>query len=272
MSLDSKVIVVVGGTTGLGLSAAVACVAAGGRVVVVGRRADSAGRAAEVLGDAGHVVVGDARQADTAVAAVEAAVARFGRLDGLYHVAGGSGRSFGDGPLDQVSDQGWEETLRLNATSAFYSCRAAVRLFLPQGSGGSVLLLGSVLAESPSPRYFSTHAYAAAKAAIVGLARSCAAYYAPHNIRFNVVAPALIETPMSARAAGDAEIMAYVATKQPLDGGRIGRAADVDAAVVYLLSDQSRFVTGQVLAVDGGWGVTEGSVVAKPEVRNPNDE
>ena len=80
----------------------------------------------------------------------------------------------------------------------------------------------------------------------------------PHGIRTNIVAPGLVETPMAKRAAEDAEIMAFVKTKQPLDGGRIGRAGDLDGAVVYLLSDQARFVTGQVLAVDGGWCVTDG--------------
>ena len=68
----------------------------------------------------------------------------------------------------------------------------------------------------------------------------------------------LVETPMAQRAAQNDEIRQYIFTKQPLDGGRIGTATDLDAAVVYFLSDQSRFVTGQVLAVDGGWSVTEG--------------
>ena len=134
----------------------------------------------------------------------------------------------------------------------------AVRQFLKQGTGGSVLNMSSVLGYSPSPKHFATHAYSAAKSAIIGMTRSAASYYAPHDIRFNVIAPALVETPMSRRAAGDESIQKFVATKQPLDSGRIGRPEDADAAAVYFLSDQSRFVTGQVLAVDGGWGVTEG--------------
>ena len=71
-------------------------------------------------------------------------------------------------------------------------------------------------------------------------------------------APALVETPMSRRAAGDEAILDFIRTKQPLDGGRIGRPEDLDAAVVYFQSDASRFCTGQVLSVDGGWSVTEG--------------
>jgi NAD(P)-dependent dehydrogenase (short-subunit alcohol dehydrogenase family) len=263
MPLSGKVVVVVGGTTGMGLAGARACVAAGARVVVVGRHADSAQRAGERLGAAARTVVADATLPDTAPRAIETALHEFGRFDALYHVAGGSGRRHGDGPLDQVTDGGWDFTLKLNLASAFYSNRAAVRQFLAQASpstqssGGSVLNMSSVLATSPSPRHFATHAYAAAKAAIIGLSRSCAAFYAPYNIRFNVVAPALVETPMSLRAATDAETMRYVAAKQPLDGGRIGQPTDLDAAVVYFLSDQSRFVTGQVLEIDGGWSVTE---------------
>ena len=122
--------------------------------------------------------------------------------------------------------------------------------------------MSSVLGWSPSPKFFATHAYAAAKAAVIGFTKSCAAYYAPQNIRFNVIAPGLIETPMSRRAAGDETIQKFIASKQPLDGGRIGAPQDLDAAVVYLLSDESRFVTGQVLAIDGGWGVSEGQVPA----------
>ena len=84
-----------------------------------------------------------------------------------------------------------------------------------------------------------------------------AAYYAPHQIRFNLIAPALTETPMAQRAAENTEIMTFIQQKQPLDGGRIGKPTDLDAAAVFFLSDQSRFVTGQVLAVDGGWSVTD---------------
>jgi NAD(P)-dependent dehydrogenase (short-subunit alcohol dehydrogenase family) len=94
------------------------------------------------------------------------------------------------------------------------------------------------------------------------MTRAAAAAYARDSIRFNVVAPALVDTPMAQRAAGDQEIMQFVRSKQPLDGGRIGQANDLDGAAVYLLSDAARFVTGQVLAVDGGWGVSEGQYPA----------
>ena len=242
----------------MGLSAAHACVGAGGRVVVVGRDAKNAEAAGSALGEAGAVVVGDAAEARTAQDAIERAVSQFGGFHGLYHVAGGSGRSAGDGPLHEITDEGWAYTINLNLTSLFNSNRAAVRQFLRQGTGGSILNMGSVLGFAPSPRHFATHAYAATKAAAVGLTKSAAAYYAPQNIRVNLIAPALVETPMSRRAVNDDEIVRFARTKQPLDGGRVGSGTDLDPAVVYFLSDQSKFVTGQVLSVDGGWSVTEG--------------
>ena len=251
--------VIVGGTTGLGYSAAKACVAAGARVVVVGRNADNATCAAASLGEGKAVsVAGDASEASVAQVAIDRALSAFGRFDALYHVAGGSGRKAGDGPLHEITDQGWDYTHRLNLTSLFYSNRAAVRQFLKQGGGGSVLNMGSVLGSSPSPQYFATHAYASAKSAVVGFTRAVSSYYAQKSIRFNLIVPALVETPMSQRAAGDETIQKFIATKQPLDGGRIGRPEDLDAAVVFFLSDASKFCTGAVLTIDGGWSVTEG--------------
>ena len=207
-----------------------------------------------------RVLVGDAAQPQISDDAISAAIHEFGRFDGLYHVAGGSGRAAGDGPLHQISDEGWEFTQKLNLDSLFYSNRAAARQFLRQKTPGSVLNIGSVVGFSPSPGHFATHSYAAAKAAIIGLTKSAAAYYAPQGIRFNVIAPALVQTPMAQRAANDPAIMKFIKTKQPLDGGRIGQCSDLDAAVVFFLSDESKFVTGQVLAIDGGWSVSDGQI------------
>ncbi|HAM73581.1 MAG TPA: short-chain dehydrogenase, partial [Verrucomicrobiales bacterium] len=228
------------------------------RVVVVGRNPEGVAAAARELGPAGRALAGDASDPATAPTAIQEGIRSFGGFHALYHVAGGSGRRMGDGPLHEITDEGWAGTLQLNLTSLFLSNRAAVRQFIAQGSGGAVLNMGSVLGFSPSPAHFSTHAYATTKAAIIGLTRSSAAYYAGRNIRFNVIAPALVATPMSRRAQEDEAILRFIATKQPLDGGRIGRPEDLDAAAVYLLSPGSRFVTGQVLAVDGGWSVSEG--------------
>jgi NAD(P)-dependent dehydrogenase (short-subunit alcohol dehydrogenase family) len=258
LALAGKSIVLIGGTTGLGLSAARAFVAAGARLIALGRNAERAESAASALGENALVLTGDARDPAQAPRCIQEALACFGRFDALYHVAGGSGRRMGDGPLHELTDEGWQATIDLNLTSVMYSNRAAIRQFRAQGGGGAILNLSSVLAWSPSPRFFSTHAYATAKAGIIGFSKAIAAAYAAENIRVNVLAPALVETPMAQRAAQNAEILDFISAKQPLDGGRIGHPADLDAAAVYLLSDAARFVTGQTLAIDGGWTVSEG--------------
>lgn len=257
-ALADKAVVIIGGTGGLGLAATRACVSAGGRVVAVGRDPLKGAALEREFGAEVRMVSGDAAEPTTSRRAVALAVREFGALHGLYHVAGGSGRKHGDGPLDEITDEGWAFTLQLNLTSVFYSNQAALRQFLAQGGGGSVVNCGSVLGFSPSPRFFNTHAYATAKAAIIGLTKAAASCYAKQGIRFNVLAPALVATAMSERAQSDAAILDYIRTKQPLDGGRIGQPEDLDGALVWLLSEASRFVTGQIIAVDGGWTVSEG--------------
>jgi NAD(P)-dependent dehydrogenase (short-subunit alcohol dehydrogenase family) len=252
-----NVFAVIGGTTGMGLAIAQALRDQGARLVVVGLEESASRAAAEALGPDADVFSADATNSHTAVQAVQRARSRFGRLDGLCHVAGGSGRKWGDGPLHEMTDEGWRKTLELNLASVMYSNRAAVTYFLDQGHG-TILNVASVIAWSPSPHFFATHAYAAAKAGIISLTRSCAAYYAPRNIRFNALAPGLTATPMSLRAQQNDQIQAYIRTKQPLDGGRMAQPDDLSGAAVFLLSDAARFVTGQVLAVDGGWEVSEG--------------
>jgi len=250
--------VIIGGTSGMGLSAARAFLEQGARIVSVGLDEASCYSAREALTSDALVIRGDATREDTARTAIDECKAAFGGFDGLYHVAGGSGRSLGDGPLHELTLEGWNKTLELNLTSLMLSNRAAVRTFMEQESGGAILNMGSVLGYSPSPRYFVTHAYAAAKSAIIGYSRSIASYYAGHDIRINVLAPGLVDTPMAGRAAGDPEIIQFIKTKQPLQNGRIARPEDLDGAACYFLSDQSRFTTGQVLAVDGGWTLSEG--------------
>lgn len=255
--LKDKSIVVIGGTTGIGLSAAQAFIREGANVVAIGRNAGSAEKARSLLKNA-VVRTGDAAEAGAAAGAIQDCISHFGGFDGLYHVAGGSGRKFGDGPLHEITREGWDYTLTLNLTSLMLSNQAAVKAFLERKRPGSILNMGSVLGYSPSPKYFVTHAYAAAKAAAIGFTRSIASYYASRNIRINLLAPALVETPMAQRAANDENIISFIKTKQPLDGGRIGSPEDLDGAAVYFMSDHSRFTTGQVLTVDGGWSISEG--------------
>ena len=256
--LKNKNIVIIGGTTGLGLSAAKAFSEKGANLVCVGRNEESVAEAKKQLGNNAIIIPGDAVIPATAAEAINTCIERFGSFNGLYHVAGGSGRKMGDGPLHELTLEGWNSTMELNLTSLMLSNQAAVKKFLEQKSGGTILNMGSVLGYSPSPQFFSTHAYAASKAAIIGFSKSIAAYYAKDNITVNVIAPALVETPMAQRAAKDETILSFIKTKQPLDGGRIGKPEDLDGLAIYFMSDFSKFTTGQVVAVDGGWAVSEG--------------
>jgi len=132
--LDGLSILIVGGTSGLGLAAARACVREHAQVTVAGRDDGDLARAEADLGAEANVVAigGDATNPTLAERAVRQAVDSFGRLDGVFHVAGGSGRRFGDGPLDAITDEGWRATLDLNLTSLFHTCRAATRYFVEQ--------------------------------------------------------------------------------------------------------------------------------------------
>ena len=129
------------------------------------------------------------------------------------------------------------------------------------GTRGSVLLLGSVTTTAPVPELFATHGYAAAKGALTALMTSMAATYAADRIRVNLVAPSLTATPMARRAADDPHILEYARRKQPL-AGEMMDPDEVAKAAIYFLSDESRVVTGQYLAVDGGWSVI--STTAEP--------
>ncbi len=254
--LTDKKIVIIGGTTGIGLAAASAFIAEGASLVVVGRKKESVEEAGQLLGKNAVAVNGDAIDPATAEQAIEQCYELYGGFDGLYHVAGGSGRKMGDGPLHELTLEGWNKTMELNLTSLMLSNQAAVKKFIALHKGGTILNMGSVLGFSPSPVFFSTHAYAAAKSAVIGFSKSIAAYYAKHNIRVNVIAPALVETAMAQRAANDEQIRRFIQLKQPLDGGRIGHPDDTNGLAVYFMSDLSAFTTGQVVAVDGGWSIS----------------
>jgi NAD(P)-dependent dehydrogenase (short-subunit alcohol dehydrogenase family) len=263
--------ILITGSTGIAAATAVRCAAEGASVFVVSRSPDHARALAERLvrvGAAVGWVAADLADAAAADGAVRAAVQRFGRLDGAFAVAGGSGRRFGDGPIHELTPEGWDRTIELNLRSQAMTCRAVVRQMLSQeandsGTRGSILLMGSVTATDPSPEMFATHAYAAAKGATNALMTTMAATYASERIRVNAVAPSLTDTPMATRAAADPAIRAYAARKQPLAGEMLD-AEDVAHAAVYFLSDESRAVTGQLLKVDGGWSVVSVSPEPAP--------
>jgi len=259
------------GSTGIAAAAARRFAAEGAAVFVVSRTEDHARTLAEEIAASGGTVgwaVAELSDEAAVDAAVAACVRRFGRIDGLFSVAGGSGRRFGDGPIHTVSRDAWDRTLELNLTTQAVVCRAVVARMRdqePNGSGtrGSILLMGSVTASDPAPEFFATHAYAAAKGALTSLMTTMAAAYLPDRIRVNVVAPGLTETPMAGRASADPAIRAYAARKQPL-AGEMMDPDEVAQAAVYFLSDESRAVTGQLLKIDGGWSVASVSPEPAP--------
>jgi NAD(P)-dependent dehydrogenase (short-subunit alcohol dehydrogenase family) len=252
--------VLVTGSTGIAAATARAVANEGGRVFVVSRTEEHARALAAEIGAEWRAA--DLAQEGEVDSVVGECVERFGRIDGVYNVAGISARRFGDGPLHEMTLEGWQTSFANNVTSQMLVCRAAIRQMLAQepaatGQRGVILNMSSVLARHPSPAFFSTHAYAAGKGAVESLSRSAAGYYAPHGIRVNVIAPALVATPMSARAQTDDQIMEFVARKQPLLGSALN-PDDLVGTALYLLSDDSRAVTGQVIDVDAGWAVTDG--------------
>lgn len=258
---DGRVVLITGST---GIAAATAELAAseGASVFVISRNGDHARALAESLPVAGWAEA-DLREGSPVDAAVSAAVERFGRIDAAFSAAGGSGRPFGDGPIHAMTSDAWDQTLALNLRSHALIASRVVRVMRDQpldaeGSRGSILFLGTVLATHPVPEYFATHAYAAAKGGLISLMTTMAAAYVADRVRVNLLMPGLVDTAMSARAAGDPAIVDYIARKQPLAGALLD-PDDVARAALFLLSPESRAVTGQSLAVDGGWSIVSTS-------------
>ena len=250
-------VLIVTGSTGIAAAAARQASAAGARLVIATAESDSGWELASET--AAECWIGDLRRPEAAESVVSHCVSRFGRVDAVFNAAGLSGRRFGDGPVHQCSDEGWEITLAHNLTNVFHMCRAAVARMLQQnaaedGTRGAIVNVGSALVDWPEPRHFAMHAYAAAKGAVAALTRSMAAYYAPQGIRVNAIAPGIVGTPATLSAAS-AELSEFIGRKQPLIGGMVD-AREIARAAIFLLSEQARSITGHLLTVDAGWGVT----------------
>lgn len=253
MILEHKCILVAGGTSGIGLEAVKYFISQGASVVAIGRETEVQ------LPDTASLINinGDLQVVDTIKIGFKTAMERFGHPNGLFHVAGGSGRSFGDGPLHEMTIEGWEKTLRLNAGTVMLTNQAFIKNCLEHNHSGSIVNLSTALTSSPYPKFFGTHGYAAAKAAVEGLSLAAAAMYATNNIRVNVISPGLTDTPMAKRALSDENIMNAVRHKQQLGGGRAVLPSDIVPMAALLLSDAGKFITGQNIRIDGGWSVTE---------------
>ena len=241
MEFTGKVVLVTGGSRGIGRACAVAFAKAGATVVI--SYAGNEAAAAEAVALAGP----NARRmkfdvADTAAcaAAVDEVVKGAGRLDVLVNNAGVAI----DGLAVRVKDNDWDRTLDTNLKGAFALCRAAARPMMKQRSG-AIVNLTSVVGETGN---VGQAAYAASKAGLIGLTKSLARELSSRNIRVNAVSPGFIDTDMTAGL--NAELKAKMTEGIPL--GRLGSSDEVARAVLFLASDAASYVTGEVLKVNGG--------------------
>jgi gluconate 5-dehydrogenase len=245
--LHGRVAVVTGGSRGLGLEIAEGLGEAGARVVVAARREQWLGPATEHLRQRGvevAAVVCDVADPQQAKGLVKAAVERFGRLDVLVNNAGVTWAA----PLEEMPLERWRHVLEVNLTGAFLVTQAAVPVMKAAG-WGRIVNVASVAGLVGSPaEVLDAVGYAASKGGLVALTRDLAVKLAPFGITVNAVAPGFFPTRMSEKLlerVGD-----RVVAQVPM--GRLGQPGDLKGVVVFLASEAARYVTGQVLAVDGG--------------------
>ena len=240
--LAGKRCLVTGGGTGIGRAVARRFAAEGAHVVVAGRRAD---RLAETAsgGKAITTAAGDVGRADDARAMVEAIVERHGGLDVLFHAAGVLRRNE---RLWETSEEEWENDVTTNLTGAYQVCRFAIPRLTE--SQGVIILVASQLAHIAAPGYAT---YAATKGAVLALVRALAVDLGPAGVRVNALSPGVVETDMAYVGRDFAAMREQVAATIPLR--RVGQAEDMAGPAVFLASDESAWMTGQSLVVDGGF-------------------
>ncbi len=249
LSLADKTVLVTGGGSGIGKGVATAAVAAGANVMLVGRNADrlaaAAGEIKSGAGDTGGVRYepADVTNEEEVSRVVDAATAWTGRLYGVVHCAGGSETI---GPVTQIDSELWRRTVDLNINGTMYVLKHAAREMV-RGGGGSFIGISSIAA-SNTHRWFG--AYGVSKSGIDHLMQLAADELGPSWVRVNCIRPGLIRTELVAPVLDSPELSADYASCTPLP--RPGEVEDIASAAVFLLSDASSYVTGQVINVDGG--------------------
>jgi 3-oxoacyl-[acyl-carrier protein] reductase len=244
--LEGKCALIVGGGGGgIGRAVTRALAAAGSAVAVADLdpvRADEAAKEIAATGTTAIGLSGDVRSADDVDRFVDEAAQQLGGLDILVTIVGGQLAFVSPATVHETSDDDWDLMFELNVRYVARAVRAALRTFLAQGRGGTIVSVGSITGIVGSPQQA---AYGAAKAGVASLARSVAAEYSRHAIRMNVVACGPVATPVARAAQSDA-------SWDWIPMGRPGEPSEVADAVVFLASPHSSYITGQSLVVDGG--------------------
>ena len=253
MSFDGKVVLVTGGSAGIGRAAVLAYARAGARVVIgdinVAEGEETVHAVEEAGGEAAFIRT-DVSQRSDVEALVEGAIARFGRLDCAFNNAGVDNRHF---PVGELPEAEWDRVIGINLKGMMFCLRYEIPRMVAFG-GGAIVNSSSVVGLIGSP---VSAAYISSKHGITGLTRSAALDYANKGIRVNAVCPGVIRTAIiEAYLKETPDAAAQLATQAPM--GRMGSPEEVAAAVVWLSSDEASFVNGQTLAIDGGW--TAGAV------------
>jgi NAD(P)-dependent dehydrogenase (short-subunit alcohol dehydrogenase family) len=254
LSLADRTFLVTGGGSGIGKGVAAAVVAAGGNAMLIGRNADRLADAAdeiEAAGGTGSVRYepADVTNEEQVARVVDAATAWTGRLHGVVHCAGGSETI---GPVTQIDSEAWRRTVDLNINGTMYVLKHSAREMVRGGSGSFIGI--SSIAASNTHRWFG--AYGVSKAGIDHLMQLAADELGASWVRVNCIRPGLIRTELVAPVLESPELSADYAACTPLP--RPGEVEDIANAAVFLLSDASSFITGQVINVDGGQLVRRG--------------
>ncbi|MEL6614119.1 MAG: 3-oxoacyl-[acyl-carrier-protein] reductase [Bacteroidota bacterium] len=243
LDLTDKTVLVTGGTRGIGRAIVEAASGAGARVAFTYRSSSAvADELVEQLGGADRAmgIQADAGDPEQASGAVQAVLDAWGRIDGLVVNAGITR----DTLMIRMTPEDWQAVIDTNLTGAFHVCKAAYRPMMKQ-RGGSIVTVSSVVGVMGNAGQAN---YAASKAGLIGFTKSLARELGGRGVRANVVAPGYIETDMTA----DLGENVTEAMKGQIPLKRLGQPEDIAAAVLYLLSDASTYVTGHTLHVDGG--------------------
>ncbi len=249
MRLENKSIVVTGASSGMGRAIVELFVKEGANVVAVARRTEKLEELAASLKDeAGRVVVmtGDISKKDVNEAMIDLAVKEFGKLDVLINNAGIMDDM---GPIADVTDEMYEKVMNVNLYGPMCAMRKAAQVFLAQGNGGNMINVVSVGAM----RSCAGAVYSASKAALVQMTKNTAYMYMPQKIRCNAIAPGGIATEISS-SMGRPNMAGYGRVSNVLKcAPEVGQAEDIAKAALFLASDESSYISGDILAVDGGW-------------------